>query len=237
MNRYAIAARPYIQQMVDQFMLWVCLITPIVFIGINHLLIPEANSWLSAYFNQPDLLLPYYETIDAFVGAITATMVGYTGVLVVLDELDTGSARYFCITPLGKQGYVFTRIGIPVLPAGVLILVVLGLGNLSGLSWQHLWLITISSGIIGLAIALLVLAFAHNRIEGIALTKIGNVALIAIPVGALVSGFGAIPVMWMPTYWLGRFTVTSNLLDWVLSLITGIALVVMFTRRFTQQLT
>ena len=67
MNRYRIALGPYLHDMTTSFMFWVCLGAPIAFVWFNHAFMPTCNSWLSMRLGQPNVLVPYYEAIDAFV--------------------------------------------------------------------------------------------------------------------------------------------------------------------------
>lgn len=236
MNRYRAALGPYLEDMAASFMFLICLGAPVAFVAFNHWAIPQFNLWLSARLASPDVLVPYYEAIDAFVICITTTMVGYTGVLVVLDEQDAGVTLALCCTPLGKGGYGLTRIGVPVVLAAILPLSVIGIGQLSQMPAVLLVTHTVLGVVVGAMIALLVMAYANNRIEGIALTKVGNVLLLAIPIGATLSGIAAMPFMWLPTYWIGRFSISHHPIDVLAALITGIGWIVWLRTRFSTRL-
>lgn len=236
MNRYRIALGPYLHDMTTSFMFWVCLGAPIAFVWFNHAFMPTCNSWLSMRLGQPNVLVPYYEAIDAFVICTTATMVGYTGVLVVLDELDTGTASYYAITPIGKGGYLTSRLLVPVAMAISINLLVVGLWSLSSLSAVQLVAHTLMGLLMGMLIAVFVLAYAHNRIEGIALTKVGNTFILGIAIGALLPDRSGWPFMWLPTYWIGRFTVTGHIGDALVSGVLSVGWLMVMSRRFAWKL-
>lgn len=236
MNRYRAALRPYLQDMISSFMFWICAGAPVAFTLFNRQVIPIANAWLSDRLDQADALVPYYEAIDAFVICTIAIMVGYTGVLVILDELDAGTAVYCTVTPLGKGGYLLSRLVVPVILAIGLNLLVVGMLVLSSMSVIHLVAHTMVGLLIGMAVAVFVLAFAHNRIEGIALTKIGNIFTLGIPIGTCLFGMDGLPFMWLPTFWIGRFAMEGHVTSILIA--TGLSLgwLVVFGRRFVRKL-
>lgn len=47
-----------------------------------------------------------------FIGfsAMTPILFSFAGVLVILDEIDCGMAKYYGVTPVGKNGYLASRI-------------------------------------------------------------------------------------------------------------------------------
>lgn len=236
MNRFRAALGPYLKDMTSSFMFWVCLGAPIALIWFTHTFMPDWNSWLSMRLGQPDVLVPYYEAIDAVVICTTAIMVGYTGVLVVLDELDAGTAVYYAITPLGKGGYLTSRLIVPVAMAIGLNLAVVGVWPLSQLSPAHLIAHTLAGLLVGMVISVFVLAFAHNRIEGIALTKVGNLFTLGIPIGAALPGFDAWPLMWLPTVWIGRFAMDGEYPNLVVATVLSILWLAVLGRRFAWKL-
>ena len=50
--------------------------------------------------------------------------------MITLEEIDDKVSRYFSITPLGKAGYLFTRLGVPSIISAVIAFIVLLLFSL-----------------------------------------------------------------------------------------------------------
>ena len=103
---------------------------------------------LCGYFNKKVVLVPYYRLIDIGYSLLAPAMFCFVSAMVVLEERDEGLASYSAITPLGKKGYLLSRLGIPAVCATVLTGLLLlpfsvsrlQIGIIAGLAVYFLWL-------------------------------------------------------------------------------------------------
>ena len=58
-------------------------------------------------------LQPYYPMFDLFLSIMAPVLLCFAFAMITLEEIDDKVSRYFSITPLGKSGYIFSRLGIP----------------------------------------------------------------------------------------------------------------------------
>ena len=117
----------------------------------------------------------------------------------MLDERDERLIDYYAVTPLRKQGYYMYRLFLPVL---ITLLVSL---LYQAEHWPVLILLAVEAPIY----ALFLVAFAANKVEGLALSKLVGLLLI----GAICAYF--VPERWqwlaapLPTYWPSRLYVSG----------------------------
>jgi fluoroquinolone transport system permease protein len=145
--------------------------------------------------------IPYLLSIFLLLTPITVgMMVG----LMMLEERDESLVKYFAITPLGRGRYIAFRMGLPLLITFIFsILLVIVFPTTSLIRWE-VFLILITSSLETPLMALTMLAFASNRLEGLAVAKMLNFVLIPPIVlyffAAKWRMFGFI----VPTYWISE---------------------------------
>ena len=75
-----------------------------VFLGLLFKFgVPLAEAFLTAKTEMPQVLLPYYMLFDLTIIFATPVMFGYAGLMVILEERDTGVLNYLAVTPLGMK--------------------------------------------------------------------------------------------------------------------------------------
>lgn len=90
----------------------------------------------------------YHPILDLFLAIMCPYMICFASVLVVLDETDMKINRYITITPLGKKGYLISRLIIPVLFAAVVSFVLLSFCSVSDMSLWTTFIISILATIL-----------------------------------------------------------------------------------------
>ncbi|MFR8338294.1 MAG: hypothetical protein ACLVAW_17340 [Eisenbergiella massiliensis] len=96
----------------DGMLLMACLL-PVVCGILFRLGIPGVEALLCTYFQKKELLSPFYGLTDVFYSMLAPAMFCFAAAMVVLEERDEGMASYLCITPLGRNGYLISRLGVP----------------------------------------------------------------------------------------------------------------------------
>ncbi|MCQ7020453.1 hypothetical protein M9Y09_18130, partial [Clostridioides difficile] len=71
-------------------------------------------------------LQTYYPIFDLLLSIMAPVLLCFAFAMITLEEIDDKVSRYFSITPLGKSGYLFTRLGVPsIISAGIAFFVLL----------------------------------------------------------------------------------------------------------------
>ena len=128
---------------------------------------------------------------------LTGMVVGF----LLLDQKDDGTLTALRVTPLTRAGYLAYRLAMPMVVSVVMTLAVFPLAGLVRVGLVPLLLMALGSAPLAPLFALLLGAFAGNKVEGFALAKASGVLFIP-PVLAY---FVDPPWQWafglMPTYW------------------------------------
>jgi fluoroquinolone transport system permease protein len=169
---------------------------------------------------------------------LTPLMFGFIYGLMLLDERDDGVLAAIAVTPTGKVGFLLRRMLVPVVWTVAASLAVLGLAGLrfpAAVLAAAALLAALQTPIM----ALFVGAFAGSKVEGMALSKVGNVI---ITIGAL-GVLAPLPLRWAfapsPHYWLVALLAAQGRAT-ALHLAAGVTahllVIALLARRFTRRL-
>lgn len=198
--------------------------------------IPFAEARLCAYFGTDAIIFPYYLLIDLFLCILTPYMLSFVSALVLLTEYDENLTNYLSVTPLGKSGYIFSRLVLPALFSFFVSIPIMLLFTLSSWSLHVLILCCFLACLISITAALLVFSFSHNRVEGMALGKMSGLYMF----GLFVPFFIQTPLQFLfaplPSFWMARFLVHIDMPSLIFALVTGSCWIRVFYRSFTLKL-
>ncbi|MDF2472964.1 MAG: hypothetical protein K0R21_746 [Anaerocolumna sp.] len=226
----------FVVEIRNDFMLAACLFTPVLLGFVYMFVIPVLEEFLSARFPNLTALTPYYLMLDLLLLILTSVMFAFSGIMVILGELDNGTAKYLMVTPLGKKGYLASRIGIPMIIStfyGILALMVF---KLSDISLVMIVICALLSGIISIVISLLVISLAKNKLEGMALTKLSGFIILGLPVAFFITS----PIGYMtgilPSFWVAKLAITENGLIIIPYIVITILWIGVLYRKFNAKL-
>jgi fluoroquinolone transport system permease protein len=146
------------------------------------------------------------EAISRFVAPVAlvlpAFLIGWVTGFLLLEDRDEGMLAALDITPIGKAGFLGYRVGVTAF-------ITFGLTLLSAAMivpelspWSRL-LITVLVAAEAVIAAVTLAAFARNKVEGLALTKLINIAAVTALIAAIPSPLRFIGGI-IPTYWVGE---------------------------------
>lgn len=186
----------------DGMLLMACLL-PVVCGVLFRLGIPEVEALLCTYFHKKELLRPFYGLTDVFYSMLAPAMFCFAAAMVVLEERDEGMASYLWITPLGRNGYLISRLGIPAVLAAVVSGALLIPFSLQRLQGPSVGVLAVNGGAYGLLYALFIIRFSSNRLEGMAAAKLSSLLMLPAT-GAFLIHNGMKYLLWIfPSYWAG----------------------------------
>lgn len=139
---------------------------------------------------------------------LPAFLVGWVTGSLLLEDRDEGTLLALDVTPVGKAGFIAYRVAVTTLvmaaltmPAAGVIAPQLGIGQRVGVT-----LLVASAAVLA---ALVLPAVARNKVEGLALTKLTNLAFIVPLLAVLPSPWRYVGGI-VPTFWLGELLELST---------------------------
>jgi fluoroquinolone transport system permease protein len=161
------------------------------------------NAAIAANFGLENVfafIVPMLLTLPAF-------MIGWVTGFLFLEDRDDGPLLAVDVTPTGKRGFMAYRIAITA--AITFALTLLGSALLlpeGGVTTALVLSTMVALDAVGMA--LILPAFARNKVEGLALTKVTNLLSFA-PFIALVPGPWRFLGGWIPTFWIGEIVLKA----------------------------
>lgn len=235
MKAFVSATARFLAQIWDDAMLAALAVVP-VFMGLLFRFgVPALDSYLRARLRLPVMLVPYYPIFDLLLIILTPVMFTAAGAMVILTETDAGIARAVSVTPVGRRGYLLSRVGVPALAAALYAAGAVAVFGLSGLGAARVWLLSLCAGVLGAAVALMIASMAKNKVEGLAYSKLSGLFVLGLPVALLVPS----PMKYLsgilPTFWMTELAAGGSLLLALPALITAGAWTALFALRFSRK--
>ena len=152
----------------------------------------------------------YYPIFDLFLAIMCPYMICFASVLVVLDESDMKINRYITITPLGKKGYLISRLLIPVLFAAIISFVLLSSCSVSDMTLWTSFVISILATILSVVAVMIILAYAGNKVEGMALAKVSALVMVGLIIPFVIADSTQYVFSFLPSFWIAKFLISYN---------------------------
>ena len=216
-------------------MLLVLLPAPFLIGLFLKLAVPLANRILTDQCSFS--IAPWYALADGMLICLTPMFVAMISAFMLLEERDQGVSAFYQVTPAEGFSYLAARIGLPMLWALLATLIVSTPCTLSSISFQVILLGALISSFTGIALAMMVVSIAGNRVEGLALSKLMGISFIGLFFAWLVPA----PYHWLaaflPSFWIGRLLMGGgNLPAFLPGLATCLVWIALFTRRFLRKM-
>jgi fluoroquinolone transport system permease protein len=191
----------------DSFLAWIVFL-PILLALILRWGVPPLTTRLQEQFGFD--LTPYYPVILSYFFVMTLpTVFGAVIGFLLLDERDDATLIALQVTPMTMNHYLVYRIAVPMTLTTLLMFVVFPLANLGSLGFLPLLFASLTAAPLAPLWAMLLAAFAENKVQGFALMKGSGFVLLVVPLFAyfVTSGwhwaFGLLPTFWpMKVYWV-----------------------------------
>jgi len=235
MKALASVTRRFFAELWSDAMLAALVFVPLVMGMVFRFGVPSLEVYLCDRFGRTALLMPYYPIFDLLLSLMTPIMFTAAGAMVILDEVDLGIARAISVTPVGRDGYLLSRIGAPVVLATVYCVAVTLVFRLSDMSVWRLVLLALCSGVLSIASALMISSMANNKVEGLAYSKLSGLFVLGLPMALLVPAPFVYASAFLPTYWMTELATGGSPWLAIPALITGVLLSAAFARHFLKK--
>lgn len=176
------------------------LVLPLAIALAVRLVLPLVLHRLEAALGM-DVLVYYPQIMISALLLITPVIYGGVIGFLLLDQRDTGTLLALQVTPLSLRRYLLSRLAVPMLISFLVTPLALGVAGLVQLPLPSLMLAVLAALPLAPLCALMLVAFAENKVQGLALVKGTSLAMIA----PLVAEWIPLPWRWafglLPTYW------------------------------------
>ncbi len=236
MNAFFSATKRFFAEIWSDAMLAALVFVPLIMGLLFRFGIPVLENGLCQRLGRTAILAPYYPIFDLLLSIMTPVMFTAAGAMVILDEADMGLARAIAVTPVGRGGYLGSRIAVPAFLATVYCVVVTLGFRLSGMSGLQLLLLAVCSGALSVTTALMITSMAKNKVEGLAYSKLSGLFVLGLPVALLVPAPFQYTSAFLPTFWMTKLAMGGCLWLAIPALITSVLLALLFVRHFERKL-
>ncbi len=217
-------------------MLFMSCIVPLLCGSFFQYGIPLAEKLLTGYFKRVEILLPYFAMFDLLLFVTTPMMFSFVAAMVILEEIDVHISGYLAVTPLGRRGYLMSRIGIPALLSFVITLVVISIFSLTSTALGTLLVIDFVGTAQGLMIALMIVSFSSNKLEGMAVTKLSSLMVLGCMVPFFLTGNIEYVASFLPGFWMAKIMQKCDLINVFAGFLTSLLWIICLSKKFYQKI-
>lgn len=198
--------------------------------------IPAIEGVLCAYFQKEAILFNYYLMFDLLLALVTPYMICFASAMMMLTEYDENLASYLAVTPVGKRGYVLSRLMFPTVIAFIVSVALMQGFALTAWSLGTILIVCLMACLTSVAVALLLFAFSHNRVEGMALGKLAGLLML----GLFVPFFLSTDVQYLfspfPSFWIAKFCMAPSAIFLAPALLSSLLWIWLLYRKFTRKI-
>jgi len=181
-------------------------------------------------------LQTYYPIFDLLLSIMAPVLLCFAFAMITLEEIDDKVSRYFSITPLGKSGYLFTRLGVPSIISAVIAFIVLLLFSLEKLSIGMTICLALLGSVQAIIVSLMIITLSSNKLEGMAVTKLAALTLLGIPAPFFIDSYYQFSVGFLPSFWVAKAMQNEAVLYFSIGLVVALVWYYFLTKRLFRKL-
>lgn len=217
-------------------MLFAACLAPILAGFLFQFAIPLLEAALTDWFHVPAIIVPYYALIDIFFAMLSPVMFCFVSAMAALEEIDEKTAAYLFVTPLGRNGYLAARLGIPSVAAFLVTSVLMPVFKLTSLSTVDIMLLAAGGTVQGIIISLLILTFSSNKLEGMAITKLSTLMICGAAIPFFIKHDVQYVLSPLPSFWIGKTICESAPLYMLPAFILSITWIYFLLKRYLRKI-
>ena len=178
----------------------------------------------------------YYPIFDLLLSIMAPVLLCFAFAMITLEEIDDKVSRYFSITPLGKAGYLFTRLVVPAIISAVIAFIVLLLFSLEKLSIGMTICLALLGSVQAIIVSLMIITLSSNKLEGMAVTKLAALTLLGIPAPFFIDSYYQFSVGFLPSFWVAKAMQNEAVLYFSIGLMVALVWYYFLTKRLFRKL-
>lgn len=200
----------FIKEIYKDAMLAAMTIVPLLLAFLFKFGVPAVEAAIQSKTGLADFLSPYYLLFDLMIIFSTPILFGYSALMVILEERDLGIMKYLCVTPMGKKGYLFSRLFFLSALSALYAFAIEMFLHISDISVLQILLGCIFSFLTGIWIICLIAVLAANKIEGLAFSKFSGLLLLGPFAAFFVKDWIKYLSGFLPTFWFTQYCLNDN---------------------------
>lgn len=236
MKAMFISFKQFLLQISRDSMLLVICLSPIITGFVFKFAVPIAEKALCAYFEKTVILLPYYLLFDIFLAIVTPYMFCLASAMVILEEKDTNITNYLSVTPMGKTGYLLSRLGFPAIISAVFSVIILLFFSLADTGILTVMALAILTAPIGVIISLLIVSLSSNKVEGMAIAKLGGLIMLGVAIPFFITDTRQYLGAFLPSFWVTKIVTSFSTGNLLMGIIVIAMWICLLSRRFNKQI-
>ena len=236
MRSMLISFKQFLSQISRDSILIVISLSPIITGAFFKFGIPIAEKFLCEYFGKVAILSPYYLLFDIFLATITPYMFCLSAAMVILEERDMNITNYLSITPVGKSGYLVSRLGFPTIISAVFSVIMLLFFSLTHISVLTVIILSVLTAPIGTIIALLIVSLSANKVEGMAFAKLGGLVMLAVAIPFFITDTNQYFGAFLPSFWIAKSMLDFGTFNLLTSIVVIIIWINILSRMFSRKI-
>lgn len=235
MRKYYTSSIQLFRQISSDYMMAAAFFVPLIMGSLIRFGVPALENALTGYFQTDRILTLYYPLFDLFLSMIAPIMFCFSFAMIMLEEIDDKVARYFMITPLGKGGYLFSRVGLPAIISLLFTPMLLWVFHVSNMSVAILLAVSLLCSVLGTIVSLMIVSLSTNKLEGMAVTKMSALLTLGILPPFFIKGNMEYLFVVLPSYWLSKVILEKGILPFAIGLLVSCVWVVLLARKFNKK--
>jgi fluoroquinolone transport system permease protein len=235
MKPYIRSLSMFIRQIKADSMLVVFCFLPFLVAAVFRFGVPFLEVQLCGWLKVDTVLAGYYLLFDLFLSVFAPYFLVFLSAMVMLTEIDEHIAAYLAVTPVGRRGYLASRFVYPALPA---VLISAALLTFCSLTRWTVWNILIAgflSVLLCVPVAMLIVTFSRNRVEGMALAKLAGLLLLGLPIPFFLTNATQYLFSFLPSFWIAKAFTASGWFALPAIAVSALWIGLLY-RRFTRRL-
>ncbi len=226
----------FMRQIAHDSMLYAVCIAPLLAALFFKFGIPLAEVHLTALVGEASILKEYYLLFDLILAVLTPYMFGFAASMVILTEYDENMADYMAVTPVGKTGYLISRLAFPAAVSTVASVILLSIFSLTTFRLLSIVLLSLLGSLQSIAVSLLLVSLSHNRVEGMALAKLSGIMLLGLPVPFFVLSGIEYAFSPLPSFWIAKMVLGHSYWPLIPAFVTSFLWIAILNGRFKKKL-
>jgi fluoroquinolone transport system permease protein len=235
-KRLWISFKQYINQIARDAMLFLSCVAPILYGLFIKFGIPAAEKFLTGYYGRKEVIVPYFIIFDLFLAEVTPMMFSFASSMVILGEIDDGITKYMSVTPLGRGGYLTSRLVLPLIFSFLVSIIVMNVFSLTVISLEMIIVLSFLSSLIGFITSMMVVSFSANKVEGMAITKMSGILTLGFVLPFFVSARIQYLAIMLPSLWMTKFAVEGNITYLILCVTVSAGWILLLLRKFMNKI-
>lgn len=225
-----------LQTLKDDFMLYLALSVGLILGLLFKFGVPALDGVLLNIFHREAILMNHADKFDIIYAGFIPFAYTYMAGMVGLEDIDNHTANALFVTPLGNRGYIISHFVIPAALGVLTTWLLYPVFHISNLTVRNVLFISLIWGIIGIVMALLMITASRNKMEGLVITRIEAVSMIAYLVPFFMKGRLQYLFAWLPSWWIGKSISTGNPVIYILCVAISCTWLCVLYHRFKKRI-